>query len=177
MGGQGIIVPHVDGVEGARKAVDAVRYAPLGARGGAGNTRAAQYGAVPWREHVQSSNDEILLSVMAEDEKAISEVEEIASLDGVDVVGLGPTDLSEFLGVTDPQDPRLRQKVDEIASIVRKVGKAKLSIPVNHAALPLTARDLMDLGAGYTHVGPPPTTVVMNALRDSAKRVREELSK
>ena len=176
MGGQGIIVPHVDGVEGARKAVDAVRYAPLGARGGAGNTRAAQYGAVPWREHVQSSNNEILLSVMAEDEKAISEVEAIASLDGVDVVGLGPTDLSEFLGVTGPQDPRLRRKVDEIASVVRKVGKAKLSIPVNHAALPQTARDLMDLGAGYTHVGPPPTTVVMNALRDSAKRIRGELS-
>ena len=173
MGGQGIIIPHVDGVEGARRAVDAVRYAPLGKRGGAGGTRAARYGTVPWREHVQTSNEEILLSVMAEDDKAFSEVEAIASLEGIDLVALGPTDLSEALGVTDPRDPRLRQKVDEIAAKVRKVGKAKLSIPVNHPALPLTPQDLLDLGAGYTHVGPPPSSIVLNALRDSARRVRE----
>ena len=39
-GAEGIIVPHVDGLDGARKAVDAVRYAPMGHRGGAAGTRA-----------------------------------------------------------------------------------------------------------------------------------------
>ena len=174
MGGQGIIVPHVDGVEGARKAVDAVRYAPMGQRGGAGSTRAAGYGSVPWREHVQTSNQEVMLSLMLEDEKGLEDAEQIAALEGVDLVALGPTDLSETLGVTDPKDPRLRQKVEEIAAIVRRVGKAKLSIPVNHAAMPLTPQDLMDLGVGYTHVGPSPVAAVLNALKESVKRVREQ---
>ena len=177
MGGKGIIIPHVDGVEGARKAVDAVRYAPLGQRGGAGSTRAAGYGSVPWREHVQTSNEEVMLSVMLEDEKGLDDAEQIAALEGVDLVALGPTDLSETLGVTDPKDPRLRQKVEEIAAIVRRVGKAKLSIPVNHAALPLTPQDLMELGAGYTHVGPSPVAAVLNTLRESVKRVREQMSR
>ena len=173
-GVQGIIIPHVDGVEGARRAVDAVRYAPLGNRGGAGNSRAARYGSVPWREHVESSNREILLSVMTEDEKGLDQVEEIAALDGIDLVALGPTDLSETLGVTDPTDPRLRQKVEEIAAKIQGVGKAKLSIPVNHAALRLTPQDLVALGAGYTHVGPPPYALVLNNLREAAKQVREQ---
>ena len=107
MGGQGIIVPHVDGVEGARKAVDAVRYAPMGQRGGAGSTRAAGYGSVPWREHVETSNQEVMLSLMLEDEKGLDDAEQIAAMEGVDLVALGPTGLSETLGVTDPKDPRL----------------------------------------------------------------------
>jgi len=174
MGGQGIIVPHVDGVEGARKAVDAVRYAPMGQRGGAGSTRAAGYGSVPWREHVETSNQEVMLSVMLEDQKGLDDAEQIAAMEGIDLVALGPTDLSETLGVTDPKDPRLRAKVEEIAAIVRRVGRAKLSIPVNHAAMPLTPRDLIELGAGYTHVGPSPVAAVLNALRESVKRVREQ---
>lgn len=67
MGAQGIQVPHIEGLEGAKRAVQAVRYPPVGQRGGAGSTRAAGYGSIPWQEHVQSSNEEILLTVMTED--------------------------------------------------------------------------------------------------------------
>ena len=63
MGAEGIIIPHVDGVEGAKQAVAAVRYAPLGDRGGAAGTRAARYGTVPWRDHVRESNAQFILSV------------------------------------------------------------------------------------------------------------------
>ena len=47
-GAEGIIVPHVDGLEGAKRAVEAVRYAPLGHRGGAAGTRATRFGSVSW---------------------------------------------------------------------------------------------------------------------------------
>ena len=67
MGAQGIVIPHVDGLEGAKRAVDAVRYPPVGLRGGAGATRAARFGSVEWGDHVRTSNEEILLSVMTED--------------------------------------------------------------------------------------------------------------
>ena len=177
MGAEGIIIPHVDGVEGAKRAIDAVRYAPMGDRGGAGGSRAARFGTVPWTEHVRQSNEEIVLSVMAEDDKAINEIEQIAALDGVDIVALGPTDLSQTLGVTDPADPRLRAKVNEIAERVKGIGKAKLSIPMNHPALPLTPQDLMELGAGYTHVAPPPPALLLRSMSERVKNIHEALSR
>ena len=70
--------------------MNAVRYPPLGQRGGAGTTRAAGYGSVPWSEHVPSSNREILLTVMTEDLKGIADIEAIAALDGVDLIFTWP---------------------------------------------------------------------------------------
>ncbi len=177
MGAEGIIVPHIEGLEGAKRAVDAVRYPPLGDRGGAGGTRAARFGSVPWNEHVQQSNNEIVLSVMTEDDKGINDVEAIAALDGVDLVSIGPTDLSQTLGVTDPADPRLRDKVNEIAEQVKSIGKAKLQIPMGHAALPLTPQDLLDLGVGYTHVAPAPPAILMKQFIDSVGEIHKAVGR
>ena len=175
MGAQGIIIPHVNGVEGAREAVAAVRYPPLGERGGAGGTRAARFGTVSWEDHVRSSNENILLSVMTEDEKALDEVDKIAALDGIDLVAIGPTDLSQAIGAAGPDDPRLMDKVREVSDAVKSVGKAKLQIPINHAALPLGPRDLIELGVGYTHVAPPPPSVLLNDMRRRVSEIRSEL--
>ena len=177
MGAQGIVIPHVDGLEGAKEAVSAVRYAPLGTRGGAGGTRAARFGSVSWDEHVRTSNEEILLSVMTEDTKAISQVSEIAALDGVDLVALGPTDLSQTLGVTDPSDPKLKSEVERIASEVEKVGNAKLQMPMNHPAFPLTAPELVKLGVGYTNVAPQPPAILMREMRKAVQSTHEVLGR
>jgi staphyloferrin B biosynthesis citrate synthase len=154
--------------------VDAVRYPPLGQRGGAGTTRAAGYGSVPWNTHVQSSNDEILLTVMTEDWRGIGDIEAIAALDGVDLISLGPTDLSTALGITDPTDSRLRQKVEELVAQVNRIGKAKVYLPVYHVAFYLTPQELVQMGVNYTSVAPPPPTIVLHALRESAQRIREQ---
>ncbi|MEC7884965.1 MAG: aldolase/citrate lyase family protein [Chloroflexota bacterium] len=177
MGAQGIVIPHVDGLEGAKEAVDAVRYAPIGTRGGAGGTRAASFGDVSWADHVRTSNDEILLSVMTEDAKAIEQVPEIAALDGVDLVALGPTDLSQTLGVTDPSDPKLRNEVERIANEVKQAGNAKLQIPMNHPAFPLGPDDLVRLGVGYTHVAPPPPAILMREMKKSIASIHEALGR
>lgn len=174
MGAQGIQVPHIEGAEGARRAVAAVRYPPVGERGGAGSTRAAGYGSVAWTEHMRTSNEEILLIVMTEDRRGLDEIEEIAAVDGVDVISLGPTDISTALGLTDPNDPRLRQEFEGLAARVNAVGKAKVYIPVNHAALRLSPQDLLAMGVNYTSVAPAPPTIVLNALRESAARIRAE---
>jgi 2-keto-3-deoxy-L-rhamnonate aldolase RhmA len=138
MGAQGVQVPHVEGIEGAKRAVAAVRYPPVGERGAAGSTRAAGYGSIPWREHVQTSNEEILLIVMTEDLKGINDIEAIAALDGVDLISLGPTDLSAALGITDPSDPRLRQTMEELVNKIHRIGKARVYVPVYHPAFYLT---------------------------------------
>jgi 2-keto-3-deoxy-L-rhamnonate aldolase RhmA len=173
MGAEGIIIPHVDGLEGAKRAVDAVRYPPMGHRGGAGGTRAAHFGAISWEEHTRQSNEEILLSVMTEDEKGIRDIEKIAALDGIDLVSIGPTDFSEYMGIRDPSDPRLQARINELAEQVKKIGKAKLQFPMNHAALPLTAQELVQMGVGYTHVAPPPPAVLLRSLRERVQNVHK----
>ena len=174
MGAQGIQVPHIEGAAGAKRAVAAVRYPPVGERGGAGSTRAAGYGSVPWQEHMRTSNEEILLIVMTEDELGLGEIEQIAAVDGVDVISLGPTDISAALGFTDPADPKLRQTFVDLAAKVNAVGKARVYIPVNHVACRFTPRELLEMGVNYTSVAPAPPTIVLNALRESAARIREE---
>jgi len=177
MGAQGIQVPHIAGAEGARKAVEAVRYPPVGDRGGAGSTRAAGYGAVPWQEHMRTSNEEILLIVMTEDKRGLAEIAEIAAVDGVDLIALGPTDISAALGFTDPADPKLKQTFDELAAKVKAVGKAGVYIPVNHASCRFTPQDLLEMGVNYTSVAPAPQTIVLNALKASVQNIREEAAK
>ena len=175
-GAQGIIIPHIDGVAGARRAVDAVRYAPLGHRGGAGGTRAARYGAVSWDEHTRTSNENIILSVMTEDEKGISEIGQIAQLPGIDLVAIGPTDFSEYMGIRAPQSPVIRNRLTELASEVKAAGGAKLSIPMNHPAYPLSAQELLELGVGYTHVAPPPPALLLRSLQERIASIRAELA-
>jgi 2-keto-3-deoxy-L-rhamnonate aldolase RhmA len=123
---------------------------------------------------MRTSNEEILLIVMTEDQRGLSEISEIAAVDGVDLISLGPTDISTALGITDPTDPRLKQTFQELAAKVKAVGKAKVYIPVNHSALNFSPRDLLDMGVSYTSVAPAPPTIVLNALRGSAQRIREE---
>ena len=170
MGAQGIVIPHVDGLDGAKEAVSAVRYAPLG-------TRAARFGSVSWAEHVRTSNEEILLLVMTEDKKAISQVSEIAALDGVDLVALGPTDLSQTLGGSGPSDPKLKSEVERIASEVEEVGNAKLQMPMNHPAFSLTAPELVQLGVGYTNVAPQPPPILMREMRKAVQSAHDVLGR
>ena len=174
-GAEGIIIPHVAGLEGAKKAVNAVRYAPLGHRGGAGGTRAAAYGSIAWDEHCRQSNAQILLSVMTEDERGVNDIEAIAGLEGIDLVSIGPTDFSEFMGIRDPGSPELRAKLTELADRIKAVGKAKMQFPMHHSALPLGPRELLELGVGYTHVAPAPPAALLRSLRERMQAIRAEI--
>ncbi|MBM12374.1 MAG: hypothetical protein CL759_09895 [Chloroflexi bacterium] len=177
MGAQGIQIPHIAGVEGARRAVQAVRYPPLGERGGAGSTRAAGYGSTPWTEHMESSNREILLILMTEDKRGLDEIADIAAVEGVDLIALGPTDISTALGLTDPTDPKLRQTFVDLANKVNAVANARVCIPVNHASCRFTPQDLLEMGVSYSSVAPAPPTIVLNSLKASAQNIREEAAK
>ena len=152
MGAGGIYIPHIQGREDALAVVKAVRYAPLGRRGMSGPSRAMQYGAIPMAEHRTTSNSEILVTVMVEDKEVFPEVEGIASVDGLDFVSVGPACLSLSLGV-EPGDPKLKKAIEDIAATVRRVGKAKMAMFLDHAVLPLNARQLQELGVVLAHAG------------------------
>ena len=98
LGAHGIMVPRVDLPEQAREAVSYMRYAPDGARGLALSTRGAGLGAIGHAD-VPGINRGCSASSRSNRPSAVEHVDEIAAIDGVDVLFVGPTDLSHSLGV------------------------------------------------------------------------------
>lgn len=172
MGAQGVQVPHIAGKDDALAAVKAVRYAPLGERGMGGPTRASRYGTVPLREHMRKSNADIILAVMVEDLEAIKQLSEIASLDGLDLIAIGPSDLTQALGAAGPNDPRLKATIEQIAATLKRVGKAKMTFPLNAAAYPLDVAGLQRLGVAYTNCNPTDVDRLMNSYRQQVEEIR-----
>ena len=174
-GAQGIQVPHIANVNDALAAVKAVRYPPMGERGMAGATRATRYGAVPMKEHMATSDAEILLAVMVEDRTALDQLADIAATPGLDLIAIGPADLSATLGVTDPRDPLLKNTIEGIAATLRKVGKAKMAFPLGAAAYPLSAAQLQDLGVAYINCNPSDVGRLLLSYQQQVKDIRAEL--
>lgn len=178
MGAQAIQVPHISGAEGARAAVQAVRYPPLGDRGISGSNRACDYGRIPLGEHMEQSNREILLAVMIEDVTALEEIDAIAATDGVDVIAIGPADLARAVGAgTEPDHPKLVSAVERIAEATRGAGKARLALPLGHPQFPRTASELRALGVGYTNCGPTPELRLLRSMTQQVGEIRATLDR
>jgi len=99
-GAQGVQIPLVNTGAQARSVVDAVKYPPQGKRGLAG-TRATGYGQAHGSlgEYVEVANRETLVCVQIETEEAIENADDIVATEGVDIVFLGPNDLSQVFGL------------------------------------------------------------------------------
>src|ERR1044071_5888804 len=176
MGVQGIQVPHVSDPETARQAVAAVRYPPEGDRGMAAGSRAADFGAVPLLDHMAKSNREILLACMIEDMAVVERIDEIAGVPGVDLLAVGPSDLSRSLGVSgQPDHPRLIAAIDRVRAAVKKGAGCRLAGAAHPPPLPRNAAQLRELGAGYTSCAPTPETRLLRSLQQQAAEQRKLL--
>jgi 2-keto-3-deoxy-L-rhamnonate aldolase RhmA len=160
----------------AREAVKAVRYPPQGERGMAASSRAADYGKTKLLDHMAASNREITLACMIEDSEAVEHIDEIAAVEGVDLLAVGPSDLSRSLGVSGhPDHPKLIEAIDRVREAVRRSNIARLAIPLNHAAFPRNAAQLRDLGVGYTNCAPTPEVRLLQSLQAQAMEARKLL--
>lgn len=118
-GATGVLVPQVNSAGEARQAVQAAKYAPLGNRGIAGMVRAARYGFTPLSEYVSAANRRTLVIVQAEDKRAVENLDEILAVEGVDGVFVGPTDLSQSLGLAGQFDhPEVKGVLE---SVIQKI--------------------------------------------------------
>ena len=167
-GALGLHVPWVNSAAEAEAAVHSVKYHPRGQRGLAG-VRAADYGqAGTLADYTQRANAETLVVVQVETAAAVSQAGEIAAVDGVDVVFIGPSDLSQSYGVPgQPQHPTVQAAMDEIIRAVSK-SSAALGIMVPNAA---AARQWHERGARYIAIGLE--AVLAPAAREYLKTVRE----
>ncbi|MCL5935068.1 MAG: aldolase/citrate lyase family protein, partial [Firmicutes bacterium] len=113
LGAEGILVPRVDSAREAQDVVRFAKYPPLGDRGFAGIVRSAKYGKLPVREYIEQANENILLAVQAETAKAVDNLGEIASVRGIDLVFVGPSDLSVSLGFAGrPNASEVQEKIE-----------------------------------------------------------------
>ncbi|MEX0879543.1 MAG: aldolase/citrate lyase family protein [Thermoanaerobaculia bacterium] len=119
-GADGTLFPRADGVASVRAAVECVKYAPLGKRGLAG-VRANRYGTVPFDHWVLEANEATSVFVQIETAGALNVVSEIAAEKNVDLLFVGPNDLSQALGVPGHyEDPRYRAAVERVGAMARE---------------------------------------------------------
>lgn len=130
IGVQGIMAPSVNNVADAQEAVAACRYAPRGVRGMAATiVRATNYGR-DWREYVKVADDAIFVICQIETREGLDNVEAIAATEGVDLLFIGPMDLSASLGhLGEPDHPEVRAAIEKVEAAAKKAGKLLGTIP------------------------------------------------
>ena len=148
VGAQTLLVPYVQSVEEAQRAVSAVRYPPRGTRGVASVHRANRYGRVGG--YFARADEEICLLVQLETRTAVEALESIAAVDGVDGVFIGPSDLAASLGHPgNNAHPDVRRMIEDACRRAQAV-RAPIGIL---APLESDARAYLDMGFSYVAVG------------------------
>ncbi len=124
LGAEGIMFPRVDSAAEAATAVAGLRYPPLGVRGVAAANRACEFGTT-YREYMEASASTLLGVVQIESESALAAVDEIAAVDGADVLFVGPMDLTQSLGILARFDhPRYAEALETVSAAARRHGKS-----------------------------------------------------
>ena len=145
-GGQGIIVPHVNSAAEAQAIVRECKFPPVGNRGIDGVEPSARFGYVPGPDYVKQANEETFIIVQIEEPEAVANAEEIAAVKGIDVLMIGPADLTLRYGclgkITEP-DPW--KAVERVAAAARNNG-IQWGLPVGTAEL---AKKYIDMGARF----------------------------
>ena len=178
IGAGGLQIPMVNTAAHAAELVQRVKY-PLpkgatgtsGQRGSAFSTRAAGYGAFGGPSHTQCSNDGIVLVVMIETAQGVANSAEIAAVEGVDAVFVGPNDLAHNLGCENRwNEPVVQAAIEQTLRAVAAAGKCP-------GILALTPQDEDRYAAwGARYFATVSTGIITRALKDAAQGVRASIN-
>lgn len=136
-GPEGLIIPSVNSAEEARAALDACLFPPDGHRGNAiPIVRASGYGARAG-DYAELANRELLIICQIESRQAVENVEEIAALGRVDMLFIGPMDLSGDMGfIGQPDHPEVKRAIDHVEAVARDRGTLLGTIVTPKRAIP-----------------------------------------
>ena len=170
IGATSVLVPMVDTAEQAAGVVAACRYPPAGIRGmGAAVARASLYGHEA--DYTARANQRICVMVQAESRAALDNLDAIAATEGVDVVFIGPSDLSADMGFPgNPGAPEVVAAIEDAIGRIRAAGKAAGIFDFNTAQYPR----YRELGVTFLAVAGD-ATVLRTGLAAAAARAREAL--
>lgn len=158
-GVEGVMIPSVDTAEEARAAVAACHYPPRGRRGAAASSaRASGYGTAP--DYVAGCGDNLLVIVQIESAKAVGNIDAICAVEGVDLVFIGPHDLSGTVGqLGNLKHPDVAPLIAHAEARIKASGKPMGTVP--HPGH--TWRDMMARGYDFVNAGSD-----IGKLRDSS---------
>lgn len=144
LGAVGILAPMLRSEEDARRCVEACKYSRR--RGVAKHNRSWHWGLAS--STLDEVDNQVVCAVQIETAEALRDVDDIAGVEGVDVLFVGPGDLAHSLGLgCGPDHPDLQHEIFKVAAAARKHGKAA-GVFVNSVDLVPTYRD-----AGFTFIG------------------------
>jgi 2-dehydro-3-deoxyglucarate aldolase/4-hydroxy-2-oxoheptanedioate aldolase len=124
MGAQGLMAPMMESVEQARRLVDSARYPPLGRRGAAFSIAHDDYTGGDIVAKIASANSQTLLIAQIETAAGLANVDEIAAVEGIDVLWIGQFDLSNSLGIPGQFDhPKFKDAVARVLAACQQHGK------------------------------------------------------
>jgi 2-keto-3-deoxy-L-rhamnonate aldolase RhmA len=167
-GALGIMVPNVQNADEAKRAVDAMKYAPMGARGLGLGSAHNDYKPPQPREYFEYANANTTLICQIESEAGLDHLEAIAQTPGVDVLWVGHFDLTQSMGiVAEFQNPKFLNALRRVAEVARKYGKAAGIQPGNVEM----ARQWMEIGFNMISFGSD-FAVYQNALRSAVGSLR-----
>jgi len=149
IGAQTLLIPMVESAAEAETFVRAMHYPPRGMRGvGAALARASAFGTI--RDYLRTAGDEVCLLVQIESRKGLAALDEIAAVDGVDGVFIGPADLAADMGhLGNPTAVAVQEAVTGAIARVRALGKAGGVLTSDHDF----ARRCLAAGATFVAVG------------------------
>jgi len=149
IGSAGVQIPQIETIEEAEAAVRSAKYSPLGSRGLSFCTRAGVYGAAG-TQITNQMNEASLVVIHIEGQRGLENLEEIISVPQIDVIFLGPYDLSQSLGIPGQvSDPRVIEQMQRAVSTIRNTGKAVGTFADN----PEVAKRWIDVGVQYVGLG------------------------
>lgn len=165
IGAQNVLVPMISSADEARAVVEAVRYPPRGRRGvGSALARSARWNRVD--DYLTEADGHVSLFVQIESAAGVEAAADIASVDGIDGVFLGPSDLAASMGLLGQQaHPDVVEAVHRAFAAIRAAGKP---IGVN-AFDPTLASRYLESGASFILVGAD-VTLLARGSEDLRKR-------
>ncbi len=148
VGASGIIAPQVNTVAQARQVVNYSKYPPQGERG-VGVARAQRYG-VQFENYLAQANDALLTVIQIEHKDAVDNIRELVTVAGVDVLFIGPYDLSTSLGIPGQvDDPAVQESIAEVLGVCREAGR----VPGIFGIAPDTVSRYVEMGFTLVGVG------------------------
>ena len=150
VGAGGIMAAHVRTAEEAERVVGFVKFPPRGRRGLNGSNRDGDFGAIPHAEYVARCNRETFVAIQIENSEALADVEAIARVPDVDLLFIGPADLSSSLGIVGQYDhPQFRAAMDRIIAVADAAVLPWGTVPIGRDY----TRELLGRGCRLLEVG------------------------
>lgn len=167
-GAGGVMVPHIEDRGAAEEAVAASRFAPEGRRGVSPYTRAASYSHIEKEKYFRLANEEVMVVLQIEGVRGLENLDEVLGVKGIDIIFIGPYDLSQSLGV--PGAIRDRRVAEAMARVVDKCRGRGVTVGT-FADTPEMAREWV--GRGVRFIGySVDTGIILDKCREIVRELR-----